>query len=61
MASVRRQLVKTPLGYVTYIWLEGGIVPYEVLMSDVSDVSPLVTTVPVRDPGYRTNQPAPQQ
>lgn len=48
MASVRRQLVKTPLGWVTYIWLEGGVVPYEVLMADIYEqATPDVTFSPI--------------
>lgn len=32
--SVRRKLVKTPLGVVEYLWLEGGLVPFDVLMQE---------------------------
>lgn len=55
MARVRRQLVKTPLGYVTYIWLAGGVVPYEVLMAELDEcgISSLGKTAPRSEHGYR--------
>lgn len=35
--SVSRKLVKTPLGIVEYLWLDGGLVPYEVLRELVTE------------------------
>ena len=31
---VHRKLLKTPLGIIQYVWLEGGLVPYDVLMQE---------------------------
>ncbi len=32
--SVSRKLIKTPLGTVLYLWIEGGLVPYDVLRQE---------------------------
>jgi hypothetical protein len=32
--SVSRKVVKTPLGTVEYLWINGGLVPYDVLRQE---------------------------
>jgi hypothetical protein len=32
--SVARKLVKTPLGIIQYLWLDGGLVPYDLLRAE---------------------------
>lgn len=37
--SVHRRFLKTPLGIIEYIWLDGGLVPYEVLRQEWHELS----------------------